>query len=223
MIGRTHARIPEEAKLCRANPRPFGPARDGKPGRERKRPVLDPAPGMPEGGRSPSASRVIRRARRRRSGHRDARAAAEDPRPLPVHEGRDDFLQAASDRERRPQTATERRRHPGRPGRAVRRCARISGKRRSTRSRRIRKSGARMSTNRTSPTSRRCRETPKRMHRAGTNRARRPNRRRSPPANRRIRAALARRGRRARSFATAPRREKPPAAAGIVAVIRAVA
>ena len=46
-------------------------------------------------------------------------AAAEDLRPLPDNEGRDDLPEAALDRERRPQAGMERHRHPGRLARKV--------------------------------------------------------------------------------------------------------
>ena len=65
---------------------------------------------------------MICRFRRRqpgRAGHQDVQAAAEDLRPLPDHEGRDDLPEAALDRERRPQAGMERRRHPGRFARKV--------------------------------------------------------------------------------------------------------
>ena len=64
MIERVYVRILEEARFHHKGLEPFGPARDGKPGRKKRRPGLDPAEDMPRGRTSSSASRMICRFRR---------------------------------------------------------------------------------------------------------------------------------------------------------------
>ena len=98
---------------------------------KKRRPGLDLALDMPRGRTSSSASRMICRPRRRqsgRTGHQDVQAAAEDLRPLPDHEGRDDFLDLAFDPEHRPQAGIERHRHIGRLAQKGRRSARLYGR-----------------------------------------------------------------------------------------------
>ena len=94
MVERDCVRILEEAIDFHANRPRFEPARDGKPGREKKRPEHDPALDMPRGRLVSSGSRATCRSRRQRlglSGHQDARTAAEDLGPLADHEERDVF------------------------------------------------------------------------------------------------------------------------------------
>ena len=131
MFERIYDRNLEEAKRCRASLEPFGPARDGNPGRQKRRSGLNPAEDMPIGrtiGRtSSSAWRTICRSRREqpgRAGHQDVQLAAEYLQPLPNPEGRDDSPAVALDRESRPLAGMERHRHPGRFARKVHRGAR---------------------------------------------------------------------------------------------------
>ena len=63
MFERIYDRILEEAKLYHAGLEPFGPARDGRPGRKKQRPGLNLAEDMPRGRTSSSASRMICRFR----------------------------------------------------------------------------------------------------------------------------------------------------------------